>query len=78
MYDNGCKIKVYLNDASLVFEQTLRESDLEKAAMSGYSDSFEIPQGYKEKNAEIKILLEDTYMNEKSVQNNLSAKIVNY
>lgn len=78
VYDNGCKIKVYLNDASLVFEQTLRESDLEKAAMSGYSDSFEIPQGYKEKNAEIKILLEDTYMNEKSVQNNLSAKIVNY
>ena len=78
VYDNGCKIKVYLNDTSLVFEQTLRESDLEKAAISGYSDSFEIPQGYKEKNAEIKILLEDTYMNEKSVQNNLSAKIVNY
>ena len=78
VYDNGCKIKVYLNDTSLVCEQTLRESDLEKAAMSGYSDSFEIPQGYKEKNAEIKILLEDTYMNEKSVQNNLSAKIVNY
>lgn len=78
VYDNGCKIKAYLNDTSLIFEQTLKESELEKAAVSGYSYNFEIPQGYKEKNAEIKIVLEDTYMNEKAVTNNLSAKIVNY
>ena len=78
VYDNGCKIRAYLNDTSLIFEQTLKESELEKAAVSGYSYSFEIPQGYKEKNAEIKIVLEDTYMNEKAVTNNLSVKIVNY
>ena len=78
VYDNGCKIKAYLNDTSLVFEQTLKDNDLEKAALSGYSESFEIPQGYKEKNAEIKIVLEDTLMNGIKVQNNLLAKIVNY
>ena len=78
VYDNGCKIKIYLNDTTLIFEQLLSESNLEKAAITGYNDSFQIPQGYKEKNAEIKILLEETCMDGKSVPNSLVAKTVNY
>lgn len=80
VYDKGAKIIVYLNDTNEDTKSsiTLTEANLEKAASSGYSGSFIIPDEYKIKGSSIKIKLENTKYNGAEVNTNLTAKIINY
>lgn len=78
VYDAGAKLKVYLNDTEEYLEINLTNNNLEKAASSGYSGSFSIPAKYKNSEASIKIVLEDTKYNGNTINTNLIAKIVNY
>ena len=78
VYDEGAKIVIYLNDTNESSEIKLTSSNLEKAASSGYSGSFKIPDEYKIKNSSIKIKLENTKYNGAEVNTNLTAKIINY
>lgn len=79
VYDPGCKIAIYLNDEENEYESLeLSKDNIEEAAMSGYTGSFEIPQNYKIKNNSLKIKLKDTKYGGMNVNTNLVAKIVNY
>lgn len=78
VYDTGAKLVIYLNDTSKYLNIDLTSSNLEKAASSGYSGSFKMPQEYKIKNSSIKLQLEDTKYNGTTINTNLTAKIVNY
>ena len=78
VYDVGAKLVIYLNDNNEYSEIKLTSGNLEKAASSGYSGSFDIPDEYKMKNSSIKIKLEDLAYNGTSIDTNLMAKIVNY
>lgn len=78
VYDVGAKLVVYLNDQTEYLTINLTSSELEKAASSGYSGSFNIPEEYKTKNSSIKIKLEDTTHEGTTIETNLTAKIVNY
>ena len=78
VYDSGAKLIIYLNDSNKYSEIKLTSGSLEKAASSGYSDSFIIPDEYKTKNNSIKLKLENTRYNGNAIDTNLVAKIVNY
>lgn len=78
VYDVGAKLVIYLNDTNEYSEIKLTSANLEKAASSGFSGSFKIPDEYKIKNSSIKIKLENVNYNGESVDTNLTAKIVNY
>lgn len=78
VYDEGCTIEVYLNDNMLYQTISLSNNDLEKAASSGYSGTFDIPSEYKVKGSSIKISLENTKIDGTVVDSNLVSKIVNY
>lgn len=77
VYDLGAKLVVYLNDGEYTTID-LTSSNLEKAAASGYSSSFSIPEAYKAKNSSLEIKLENTMYNGTTMNTNLIAKIVNY
>lgn len=78
VYDAGAKIVIYLNDTNEYSEIKLTSGNLEKAASTGYTDSFIIPDDYKLKNSSIKLKLENTKYNGSTVDTNVAAKIVNY
>ena len=77
VYDAGAKLVIYNND-SVYSEIKLTSGNLEKAASSGYSGSFSIPDEYKIKNSSLKMKLENVTYNGSAVDTNLVAKIVNY
>lgn len=78
VYDSGAKLVIYLNDTNEYSEIKLTSSNLEKAASTGYSGNFKIPDEYKIKNSSIKIKLENVTYNGAVVDTNLTAKIINY
>lgn len=77
VYDTGAKLVIYLNDGEYT-SIDLTSSNLERAASSGYSSSFNIPDAYKTKNSTLEIKLENTMYNGTTIDTNLIAKIVNY
>ena len=79
VYDSGAKIKFYINDN--IDEEltiTLTQDQLETAAANGYSNSIKIPSGFTVVGGTVKIQLEDTKYDQKSVNTNLKTKIINY
>ena len=78
VYDEGCTIVVYLNDDMQYQTIELTNSNLAKAASSGYSGTFDIPLEYKVKGSSIKITLENTKVDGTTIDSNLVSKIVNY
>lgn len=78
VYDVGAKLVVYLNDVNEYSEIKLTSANLEEAAATGYSGTFEIPSEYKIKNSSIKLKLENVSYNGTTINPNLVAKIVNY
>ena len=79
VYDEGCKIAVYVNnEVQEDLEIELNSIMLENAALSGYTGSFAIPAEYKTKGNTIKLQLENTKYDGTDVSTNLTAKIVNY
>ena len=78
VYDEGAKIKFYINDEideSLTI--TLTKEQLGTAASTGYSSSIKIPTNFT-LGSSLSIQLEDTKYNNKSVYTNVKAKIINY
>lgn len=78
VYDAGANLTMYLNDSNKYAEITLNSDQLEKAASTGYSGVFSIPDEYKTKNSSIKLKLENITFNGSTINSNLMAKIINY
>ena len=78
VYDAGAKLVIYLNDNNEYSSIKLTSDNLEKAASSGYSGSFKMPDEYKIKNSSLKIKLENVTYNGTTIDSNLSSKIINY
>lgn len=78
MYDENCKIVVYLNDEVEYLTIDLNDKILSKAGSSGYLGSFELPEEYKIKGNSIKLVLEDTMVDGVTIDTKLMTKIVNY
>ena len=78
MYDENCKIVVYLNDEIEYLTIDLNDKILSKAGSSGYLGSFELPEEYKIKGNSLKLVLEDTMVDGVTIDTKLMTKIVNY
>lgn len=78
VYDEGAKIKFYINDKideSLTI--TLTKNELETAAGSGFSRSIKIPNEFI-LGSSLSIQLENTKYSNKTVNTNIKTKIINY